>query len=45
VSKKPKEIAFILFLGKKNKAMTLTGDRFISSIGISTFKVKRLFSG
>jgi hypothetical protein len=31
--------------GRKNKAMTLTGNRFISSIGISPFKVKRLFSG
>ena len=30
---------------EKNKAVTLTGDRSISSIGISPFKVKRLFSG
>ena len=29
----------------KNKAITFTGCRFISSIGISSFKVKRLFSG
>ena len=30
---------------ENNKAVTLTGDRSISSIGISPFKVKRLFSG
>jgi hypothetical protein len=32
-------------LYKNNKAIAFTGNRFISSIGISFFKVKRLFSG
>jgi len=31
--------------GKNKKAMAFTGNRSKSSIGISSFKVKRLFSG
>jgi hypothetical protein len=34
-----------LLIRQKNKAITFTGGRSISSIGISLFKVKRLFSG
>ena len=40
----PRRVAWTFEKGIK-KAMTFAGNRSKSSIGISSFKVKRLFSG